>query len=224
MREKLYLYIVKPHGEGLWDITHLSSEELISNFSDERITVRLLYDEDLFNYLMENPRMLIVSKKPLSNVEHKSWNIYEASFYEFNSDVYPHGPYEIMTGEKKIATNIGANTITPEGLSGTGWYVFKPARKHIWSHACNYHWTIIGFSNPGRPLNAVLLWSPIPSGDSPSSIVLSFVDDPYRVRIWPDYGAGNYVDIPIPDTSQIRSIALQLDVIPIFPINVIIMD
>lgn len=212
MRDKVYVYIVKP-GEELWDITHLTSEELISNFSDERITVRLLYDEEIFNDLINNPRMLIVSRKKLgpNYDQHFSWNIYESSFYEFNSDVYPYGPYEIMTGEKKTAINIyGYINVAFSGLVGTGSYVFKPARKNIYSHACNKHITIIGFSQSGKKIGKVMNWSIVPSGSHPWDVILEFIDEPYRARVWTN--VGQYTDIPIPNTNQIHSTALQVDI------------
>ncbi len=212
MRDKVHVYIVKP-GEELWDITHLTSEELISNFSDERITVRLLYDEEVFNDLINNPRMLIVSKRELGRNydQHFSWNIYESSFYEFNSDVYPYGPYEIMTGMKKPCLSLSCGSITPQGLRGT--FLFRPARKDdIPSHNANNHMTIIGYS--GNPLDnytgPVLTWTFSPS--SPVSFSLEFINDgEYKAKIktyTKSSGTKEYY-INLPELYDIRAIALQ---------------
>jgi len=215
MREKVYVYIVKP-GEELWDISHLTSEELISNFSDERITVRLLYDEEVFNDLINNPRMLIVSKRELGRNydQHFSWNIYESSFYEFDSNVYPYGPYEIMTGMKKPNLDPDARRIpvTPYGLAGE--VIFRPARKDIPSHNINNHMTIISYS--GNPLDnytgPVLAWIATPN--STVSCSLDLIDDgDYKaaIRTYTKNSGTRIHYIDLPDLRDIRAIALQTD-------------
>ena len=214
MRDKVYVYIVKP-GEELWDITHLTSEELISNFSDERITVRLLYDEEIFNDLINNPRMLIVSRKKLgpNYDQHFSWNIYEASFYEFNSDVYPHGPYEIMTGKKKPCLGIlslDCGSITPQGLQGR--FFFRPARKDdIPSHNINNHMTIIGYS--GNSLDNytgyILSWSPPLDSTECTLRFVNYGGYKAMIRTYTKSSGLKEHYINLPELYDIRAVALQ---------------